>query len=135
MGGNFPTESFLQESLRQLHQLQMEGVLCDVRIFGKERREFTHVHKCVLASQSTYFKAMFTSNMQECSKDTIVFENMTDVTTKKLVEWCYTGHIHLTSDDVEDILDGAHMLGKFEVLIILSWHRRLGTDILVKAYT
>ena len=104
-------DEFFRESHVELHQLQRQGILCDVKISGRERRDVIPVHRCVLACKSSYFRAMFTSQMVEASKDVIVLESVSDSIARKLIWWCYTGHIEVTSDDIEDILDGAHMLG------------------------
>lgn len=102
---------FFVESQRELETLRRDGILCDVKVTGKSGKRGIPAHKVVLASQSAYFKAMFTSNMIECTKEEIALESIDDDVIEKIIVYCYTGEISLTPPDVEDILDAAHMFG------------------------
>ena len=103
-----------EETLLGLGLLQREGVLCDVTLCGREGVKKVCAHKCLLASKSSYFRAMFTTSMKESTTRTtevIALSSMRDCVVNDVVVWCYTGHIDVNDNNVEEILDAAHMLG------------------------
>ena len=107
--------NFFKESYLVLHSLQKNGILCDVSLRGKSQVEPFLAHRVVLASQSTYFRAMFTSSMIESKKTDIILEGVESDALRKIIHYCYTGDIAPLPNDVEDILEAAHMLGLLHV--------------------
>ena len=54
-------------------------------------------HRLVLASASAYFRAMFTINMHESSKERIHLRDVDSASMEALVDFAYTGKISITS--------------------------------------
>ena len=107
--------NFFDESHRALHNLQKDRILCDVALRGKASTKTFHAHRVVLASKSAYFKAMFTSCMIESEKYEIFIEGIESHALEKIINYCYTGDIAPIPNDVEEILEAAHMLGLYRV--------------------
>jgi hypothetical protein len=51
--------------------------------------ETFHVHKCVLAARCPYFKALFTSGMQEAQSSMVTLHDISARAMRSLLEWLY----------------------------------------------
>ena len=96
--------------------------------FVVDNKEF-YLHRCVLASRSSYFRALLFGGMRESQEDKVELRDTTDAAFSKLIFFIYTGRIELQlldKDLVLDILRLAHRYGLGIVLkqwVLLCIHR------------
>ena len=69
------------------------------------------VHRCVLYAASDYFKALFTTDMQERDAKEIVLKDVSGTILNQLIHFCYTLQISIAEDNVEAILAAANFYG------------------------
>ena len=74
-------------------------------------------HKKKLSESSSYFQAMFNSNMLESTATTIELKDVQAHLVRKLVQYCYSHELHLTDANVGDILSTASM---YQFLPVIS---------------
>lgn len=67
-------------------------------------------NRIVLAGASEYFFTMFSVDMKEKKAEEIQIGDVVGDTLKALVNFCYTGKIKITSDNVVRVLSAASML-------------------------
>uniref|UniRef100_A0A8C3RUN8 BTB domain-containing protein n=1 Tax=Chelydra serpentina TaxID=8475 RepID=A0A8C3RUN8_CHESE len=67
-------------------------------------------HKAVLAACSNYFKAMFTADMKEKSKNQIKLSGVSHTILEALVNYAYTSQIQITERNVQSLLQAADLL-------------------------
>ena len=91
--------------LRDLHRLQTEGQVTDVTLKIEDR--LFHAHRCVLASVSPYFEAMFTAGFQESSKPVIEIKDIDSQTFELLLNCAYSGKMGLSAGNAIDALRAA----------------------------
>lgn len=58
------------------------------------------IHRVILTASSKYFTAALGPNFQEGSKSEFVLDGTDGETVKAIVDFCYTGHIDLTEENV-----------------------------------
>lgn len=98
----------LKKILKMPAMLKADDQLLDFVIKAGDLEIKTH--KLVLASNSDYFKAMFSHNSLELERGEVVINDVDPEALGKIVEFFYTYKIDLTDDNVEDILLAASIL-------------------------
>ncbi|KAI8518083.1 hypothetical protein Bbelb_041000 [Branchiostoma belcheri] len=73
-----------------------------------EGKEFP-CHRAVLGS-TPYFKTMLYSNLAESGSKVVLLQEVDSTSFSKILDFLYTGIIRIDKDDVQDILQTAHML-------------------------
>ncbi|XP_078606372.1 kelch-like protein 30 [Branchiostoma floridae x Branchiostoma japonicum] len=91
----------------ELTRQQKNGEFVDV-VVEVEGREFP-CHRAVLAV-TPYFQTMFSSNLAESKAKVITLHDIDSGSFSKILDFVYTGEILIGEDDVQDILQAAHML-------------------------
>lgn len=104
-----------------LAELRREGKLCDVHL--EVEGDVFQAHRAVLAGASPYFCAMFAGTMEESRSSHITLHAMSPCAVEILLDYCYTGKIIVTAENVQDLLPAADILQ-------LSWVRRACCDFL-----
>ncbi|ELT99891.1 hypothetical protein CAPTEDRAFT_124196 [Capitella teleta] len=79
--------------------------LVDITLVFDERR--VKCHKVILAGTCGFFHRMFLS---ECSSNEVVLKEISASTGVPLVDYLYTGHIELTTQNAQDLLAASEML-------------------------
>ncbi|CAH1271172.1 KLHL21 [Branchiostoma lanceolatum] len=97
----------------ELTRQRKTGEFVDV-VVEVEGREYS-CHRAVLATLP-YFKAMFSTNLLESKAKIITLHDIDSSSFFKLLDFAYTGEIQIGKDDVQDILQVAHMLQVKQVL-------------------
>ncbi|XP_035677107.1 kelch-like protein 24 [Branchiostoma floridae] len=93
--------------LAELASQRQNGEFLDV-VVEVEGIEFP-CHRAVLAS-TPYFKTMLSSNFAESSSNVVHLHETDSSSFSKILEFLYTGEISISKDDVQDVLQTAHML-------------------------
>lgn len=93
--------------LRGIHELRAERKFFDVTLCA-EGREF-HCHRTVLAAASTYFRAMFAGTLKESVMDRVVLHEVSAELLGLLVDFCYTGRVTVTQENVDVLLKTADL--------------------------
>lgn len=65
------------------------------------------MHRNVIAAVNNYFSALLGPSFKEANKKTIEFKNIDGPTLKLIIDFCYTGHIELTCENLDKILAAA----------------------------
>jgi len=111
----FRSEAYSHKILQNLHDLWTAESFTDVEIECDGER--FQVHRAVLASSSTYFRAMFTVGMKESrSRDTVLLHNIPSSVFSTILDFIYTGQIFLTQTNVQEILIAADLFELREVI-------------------
>ncbi|XP_066279100.1 kelch-like protein 24 [Branchiostoma lanceolatum] len=104
---HFENYSHGRELLADLASQRKTGEFLDV-VVKVEDREFP-CHRAVLAT-TPYFKAMLSSNLVESSSEVVQLRGIDSISFSKILDFLYTGAIRIGKNDVQDILQTAHML-------------------------
>ncbi|XP_035685469.1 kelch-like protein 30 [Branchiostoma floridae] len=91
----------------ELTRQRKNGEFVDV-VVEVEGRQFP-CHRAVLAV-TPYFQTMFSSNLAESKAKVITLHDIDSGSFSKILDFVYTGEILIGKDDVQDILQAAHML-------------------------
>ncbi|XP_042906342.1 kelch-like protein 5 isoform X2 [Parasteatoda tepidariorum] len=110
----FVSQCHAQQSLNRMRDLCLADKLTDITLVVSNI-EIT-AHRLVLSSASDYFYAMFTSDLMEATLSRVPMEGTDPIALQALVEFCYTGEIHLTEENVETTLSTANVLQISEVV-------------------
>lgn len=103
---------FSSQACNILAELREQGQLCDAVI--RVENETFHIHRNILSACSSYFRALFTSQMLQTKSHEITITNVSADVMSVLVDYAYTRKAKVTSDNVEQLLPAAdqfHMLG------------------------
>ncbi|KAK0422893.1 hypothetical protein QR680_007850 [Steinernema hermaphroditum] len=109
-------------ALAQANRLRQSGTLCDVTLIVGETR--IPAHRLVLSACSSYFHAMFTTEMTESRLQEIQMIDIDDKTLEALVEFCYTGTLAINGCNVQLLLPAACLLQLSEVQAVCCEYLR-----------
>ncbi|XP_077480634.1 kelch-like protein 15 isoform X2 [Stigmatopora argus] len=85
--------------------LYEERLLLDVTLTVEERH--FQAHKALLATQSDYFRVMFTADMRERDQDNIHLKGLTAAGFGHILRFMYYGSLELSMPTVQEILQAA----------------------------
>ncbi|NXC37714.1 KLH12 protein, partial [Penelope pileata] len=94
--------------LNAMNALRKSNTLCDVTL-RVEHKDFP-AHRIVLAACSDYFCAMFTSELSEKDKPYVDIQGLTASTMEILLDFVYTETVHVTVENVQELLPAACLL-------------------------
>ncbi|XP_077973389.1 uncharacterized protein LOC120337165 [Styela clava] len=78
------------------------------------------VHRNVITAASSYFRAMFSSNMKEAQQGFADMETVKPTVMEKCIDFMYTGEVKVQMNDIEDILHASNLL-QLDALTELSF--------------
>lgn len=104
----FINNNHATEALQMMDQFLRNKQLCDVTLICGKRR--MAAHRLVLCSLSSYFAAMFTSNLCEKDQDEVEIKEVNPDSLMWIIRYMYTSHIDIREDNVEDLLITARLL-------------------------
>ncbi|XP_065844132.1 kelch-like protein 20 [Oscarella lobularis] len=107
-----------EKMLEQMNALRSSTVdLCDVVLTTNTSVSVRiSAHRIVLAAASSYFRAMFTLGMQESNCSTVRVLDVDAGALRTLVDYAYTGQVHVDKSNVESLFSAAHLLQFTEVV-------------------
>ena len=94
--------------LALLNELRLHNELCDITL-KLNGREFP-AHRAILSANSPYFRAMFTSSYSEASQSVVELHGITPTALEVLIRFFYTSTLHVSTDNVQEVLPAACML-------------------------
>lgn len=94
--------------------LYEEGLLLDVTLVIEDHP--FQAHKALLATQSDYFRIMFTADMRERDQDKIHLKGLTATGFRHVLQFMYYGNIELSMNTVHEILQAAMYVQLIEVV-------------------
>ncbi|RDD44548.1 Kelch-like protein 8 [Trichoplax sp. H2] len=103
-----------QFPIETLHQLYTNGELCDIQV--KIGHQTYHCHRIVLASNSTYFHAMFTGNLTESKQNSVEIKEADQEAVAILIDYFYRGKIEINTNNVQSVAVTSSMLGVDEIV-------------------
>ena len=104
----YSPENHMSDILLVLSTMRENGELCDVVVVAEDTR--IPAHRVVLASCIPYFKLMFTGEMKEKYQEEILLHDVQADALRAIVSFCYSSKLHITKDNVQDLLTLATML-------------------------
>ncbi|XP_062860082.1 kelch repeat and BTB domain-containing protein 2 [Trichomycterus rosablanca] len=108
-GEGHPVNSqFAVSVLDQLKVFYEEKLLTDITLLVEDH-EF-HCHKIILATCSSYFRAMFMSGLSESRQSHVHLRNVDAVTLQTIIAYAYTGILDITHSTVELLYETACFL-------------------------
>lgn len=101
--------------LEQLKFFYEQKLLTDVVLLVEEK-EFP-CHKMVLATCSSYFRAMFMGGLSESKQTHVHLRNVDPVTLQIIITYAYTGNLAITDSTVEPLYETACFLQVEDALL------------------
>lgn len=93
--------------LSSLNSLRSSKLMCDI-VLQVDNEEFP-CHKCVLAALSSYFLAMFSSELAESKQKKIFFNELDPETMRAIIEFAYTSNLNINESNVQSLLSAANL--------------------------
>ncbi|XP_059834926.1 kelch-like protein 20 isoform X3 [Hypanus sabinus] len=94
--------------LEGLHSLWQKRTFCDVTLCCGGQ-EFP-CHRIVLASSSSYFRAMFSVGFQESRQERVAVNGLEPQMVGLLLGYCYSGRVRISGSNVQGLLAAANLL-------------------------
>ncbi|KAM4047970.1 kelch-like protein 15 isoform 2-T2 [Anomaloglossus baeobatrachus] len=104
-------DSSVTAGFRALYE---EGLLVDVTLVIEDHQ--FQAHKALLATQSDYFRIMFTADMRERDQNKIYLKGLTATGFSHVLQFMYYGNIDLSMATVHEILQAAMYVQLTEVV-------------------
>ena len=95
-------KDFKDELLHKLNELRETNILCDTTVRA-QGQDFP-AHKCVLSAASPYFRAKFTSQLQENESNLVELSEEKSTTISDVLKFIYTGKASIDSSNAQDLL-------------------------------
>ena len=96
--------------LKRLSAMYKDGRFSDINLKIGHKRTL-RAHRVVLASFSPYFEALLGDNWKEGKEDEIEILGLDETALSDLIEYAYSGHITISKDNVQALLEAANFLG------------------------
>ena len=106
---DFTDDSGAKDVLQQMDAFRMEKVFTDVVLSTEEGEQFS-AHRLVLASVSSYFRAMFLTDMKESHETNITIRGVESQSLGLLIDFAYTSSLRVTFSNVHSLLSAASLL-------------------------
>ncbi|KAL0963823.1 hypothetical protein UPYG_G00314090 [Umbra pygmaea] len=97
------------ELLDALREFYIGGTFTDITIQCATGQIF-HCHKAALSARSSYFKALFTADMQERTNNLIKLTGIGCEVLSSLLNYIYTSRVSITKTNVQSLLEAADLL-------------------------
>ena len=108
-------ENHYHNTCDHVGELWRQRSLCDVNLMVEDAAGRPKVsvpaHKIILAASVPYFRAMFTSDMQESSQKEVSLKDVDEGGLKAIINFVYSGKLEITETNVQGVLSTASMFG------------------------
>ena len=106
------------EVLGSLNTQRQSKILCDVVLLVED--DELPAHKGVLAANSHYFLAMFTTDMAEKTMEKVRILGVTAYAMRQVLDYIYTGIVEVTEENVRELLEASNFLLMNKVQTVCS---------------
>ena len=96
------------KTMKILNTQRLSGKACDVKLIV-EGKEFS-AHRGILAANSSFFLAMFTTEMLEKDKTRVTLASVSRAAMESILEFMYTGQIQIHLRNVFELLESSNFL-------------------------
>ncbi|XP_044755911.1 actin-binding protein IPP [Coccinella septempunctata] len=107
-------QEYICKILDNLNSMRINGKCCDLEIIAGKKS--FKVHKAILAASSPYFQAMFTGELSEKNKNEIELHGISAEIFEVLLEFIYSGSVHINQNNVQDVFFAGDMLGLTDIV-------------------
>ena len=97
-----------KKTMTILNTQRLSGKACDV-ILIVDDKEFS-AHRCILAANSRFFLAMFTTEMSEKDKTRVTLPSVSRAAMESTLEFMYTGYMQFHIGNVFELLQASNFL-------------------------
>nr|DBA17753.1 TPA: hypothetical protein GDO54_016078 [Pyxicephalus adspersus] len=104
--------------LQQMNKMRQQREFCDLQI--RVGSVVFSVHKLVLAASSPYFAALLSGGLKESSDDVIEIQEVEPNSFQLLLEFIYSGSVHISTENVQGLMVAADMLQLNDVVTLCS---------------
>ncbi|MED6248900.1 hypothetical protein ATANTOWER_006697 [Ataeniobius toweri] len=114
------SKSHHENLLASLHQMRMQGQLCDITVqvdYLGDVEEF-QAHQLILAASSGYFQKILLS--QDANQAKLLLSNMRSSDFSKYLEFVYTGKIEVARNKIGDVQEVARLLNCEGLSVVCS---------------
>lgn len=109
---------------KEIEELWRQKTLCDVNLMVYNRQDSPLLsipaHRLVLAASIPYFKAMFTTGMQESDQSEVVLKDVDANSVKLLIGFVYTTKLEITEDNAQGLLSTASLFDLPEIVAVCA---------------
>ena len=98
----FENEDHHSSLLEVMKTMYDNAELVDVTLCIQDKK--FSCHKNVLAATSPYFKAMFTTDLNESRQDTIIIYEVDSKSMLQVIKYAYTGRLEITKTNAQNLL-------------------------------
>lgn len=110
-----PNNELYERIHNELKDMYFLGELTDVDLCNGDKK--ISAHRVVLAAASPYFKAMFSSGMEESNKREIHLPSIDTYILEIIIQYMYSGELNINGDNVMALLEISNL---FEMVDIVS---------------
>ena len=103
--------------LEDISRLMTDPDTADFLLRTSKGSKVFPVHKAILASRSSVFRAMFTTNMTEVSAGEAVIEDLDEETLEEMIHFLYTGSL---SGCQYDVISLCYAARKYELASLMN---------------
>ncbi|XP_055297308.1 uncharacterized protein LOC129565946 [Sitodiplosis mosellana] len=100
----FSVSKYAASTLSRFSEFYDEAKFADFVLTASDHRKF-YVHSIVLAAASDYFNSLLSNHQKDYSFDSLDFASL-----ERIIRFCYTGEIELSSENIEKMANASHEL-------------------------
>ncbi len=109
---------------KEIEELWRQRTVCDVNLMVYNSQDSPllsiSAHRLVLAASIPYFKAMFTTGMQESGQNEVILKDVDANSVKSIVGFVYTTKLEITEENAQGLLSTASLFGLPEIVSVCA---------------